>query len=103
LYNVPPCTPHSIPTRRSSDLLVRQQRRLLRLGEKRSTQQQGPHDKVRSVHGRSFAPALYSRFAGFWLLPFNSLVTLVLHPASKLDRKSTRLNSSHRTTSYAVF
>src|SRR5207248_10152404 len=25
------------------------------------------------------------------------------HPATTLDRKSTRLNSSHRTTSYAVF
>src|SRR5207248_5779457 len=42
-----------------------------------------------------YAPPL--RWAGAWEL------TRVSPPAQQGDRKSTRLNSSHRTISYAVF
>src|SRR6266516_4353051 len=53
---------------------------------------------------------LYTPLSGSWLNMAESLQRLLVrralsgqHPQSAEDRKSTRLNSSHRTRSYAVF
>src|SRR5207248_10142235 len=80
---------HSFPTRRSSDL----QHRHVALGEHPEV----PVKRVRRVeeerrqaHGPERGGDLLGRVAR-------------LADAQKIDRKSTRLNSSHRTISYAVF
>src|SRR5437879_13567395 len=74
---------HSFPTRRSSDL------------SRRSVAQRLPLGRIE--HGRSSGrePELAADELG----PFD--LAVVLQPVG--DRKSTRLNSSHRCISYAVF
>src|SRR5436853_1635722 len=49
--------------------------------------------------------AIYSPWLFHWLTPLfgGGPTTRVLHPWFGLDRKSTRLNSSHLGISYAVF
>src|SRR5207248_4826623 len=77
---------HSFPTRRSSDLQVITDT-LLTVGETSGT--------VGKAEGNVSVAVIYCRLpqlGGFWS-------TLL----AKTDRKSTRLNSSHRTISYAVF
>src|SRR5699024_12201978 len=74
----PPRHLHSFPTRRSSDLVDQLQRVV---------------DEVR----RGLPPASSAR--GTALLAFRHGVP----PVVTLDRKSTRLNSSHVSISYAVF
>src|SRR5207248_10059504 len=81
---------HSFPTRRSSDLAVRKE-------------------------GVPFTFAGRAREVNLEVIPFRSgpareryFIVLFTtapepEPVPKGDRKSTRLNSSHRTTSYAVF
>src|SRR5207248_10471825 len=84
-----PAHPHlpSFPTRRSSDLLANRGQILEQL-----TLQRAPH--LGALLG---GPA--RRYHAGPLLPRQRL-----RPRDQLlDRKSTRLNSSHRTISYAVF
>src|SRR5690242_21517734 len=71
---------HSFPTRRSSDLAE-----LL-------------HDRVREIAGRALdlVVPLRKGLRG-------SVAEEVLLVAARVDRKSTRLNSSHMSISYAVF
>src|SRR5207248_9588904 len=76
------CLLHSFPTRRSSDLL---------LGER--VQRDRPADGRRSLSDRSADDVVSAaqRPPDPWSIRTDP------------DRKSTRLNSSHRTISYAVF
>src|SRR5437879_13833274 len=64
---------HSFPTRRSSDLFV------------------------------GYAPADHPEIARVVYVPQGRGLDAALEAHSVLDRKSTRLNSSHRCISYAVF
>src|SRR5437763_7615664 len=73
---------HSFPTRRSSDLV----------GE----QKVGPAVVVVIEHGHTESLRSGVAETGFLRLVFKRAVAAV-------DRKSTRLNSSHRCISYAVF
>src|SRR5207248_8583675 len=84
---------HSFPTRRSSDLIFRSVCAEADVSVRAAADRRG----VRS----GFAPAgRLSHFAahlrGSHLLPNRT-------GRARQDRKSTRLNSSHRTISYAVF
>src|SRR5207248_9345915 len=85
----------SFPTRRSSDLESRGHRRDRGLSECREVDARQPLDVVarsrRARHGGHDARSqgAHRRVAG--------------HRVPAQDRKSTRLNSSHRTISYAVF
>src|SRR5947209_15072597 len=74
---------HSFPTRRSSDLANREE----------SVQPSLKTDEERSSRGAQDQGAQYR------IAP----ASMESVPDFKLDRKSTRLNSSHANTSYAVF
>src|SRR5207245_11389150 len=94
----PPC-----PTRRSSDLLNRFVRRLhsLRAQLQRRRQQAHPKGKVPTVASvtRQVEAIRHAR-------NLKQLVPAKVEDTPKgvrLDRKSTRLNSSHGSISYAVF
>src|SRR5207247_11470959 len=78
----------SFPTRRSSDLIVR--RACLAGGLRRPGQRANPAAQRMSCNGQCAA----ARHAG-QLAPDGR--------QGRRDRKSTRLNSSHEWTSYAVF
>src|SRR5207248_9124453 len=88
-YSLHPRALHSFPTRRSSDLLWRESR----IGSIRVKQLQPEcqHGIVSIGRGAQ--------------LPIGARLAAIAAEAavSVLDRKSTRLNSSHRTISYAVF
>src|SRR5207248_10356568 len=97
----PPRHPHSFPTRRSSDLFGRATLWLtlgvvgtITLGLTAQAVRLGigvPHEDTTQIAelARVAAPApVFAAFQGMTAL---------------LDRKSTRLNSCHRTISYAVF
>src|SRR5207248_4763560 len=84
LLLTPPQHPTPFPTRRSSDLLQRHV-----FGERRDVLDL----IVRQVQVLQLAQALERR----------QVFDLVLRQIERRDRKSTRLNSSHRTISYAVF
>src|SRR5688572_32759575 len=74
---------HSFPTRRSSDL---QSRKKVLLGQGR------------------YSTAIHSRVAGKSFFSGSMVTTYAPNaPMRRLDRKSTRLNSSHSQISYAVF
>src|SRR5207248_4970903 len=91
--HVAPRDLHSFPTRRSSDLLANSTNNAVR---------QNPYAlPVAGVFtpkrpNEEFFAALRTSTATDGRTPFEKIE----HP---LDRKSTRLNSSHRTISYAVF
>src|SRR5690606_41060831 len=68
----------SFPTRRSSDLITEQVHRARELRRRRAT-------------------------TGSWLEQAAKLIEASDVPVTELDRKSTRLNSSHVKISYAVF
>src|SRR5207253_11024920 len=93
-----PCAPHSFPTRRSSDLVVARDRRKqdLTLVEKFSrTIPERVLSSGESVCVVDTADDADARG------PFSqSIADLLLRT---IDRKSTRLNSSHVAISYAVF
>src|SRR5437879_8705425 len=79
---------HSFPTRRSSDLSIRQNGAI------------SPNPAKSGSTKRSTVPFRQRQSATGWL----SYPTLMAFcTASMSDRKSTRLNSSHRCISYAVF
>src|SRR5207248_10128376 len=86
---------HSFPTRRSSDLGLPSCRPM------RETQVSGKPDGAngtgRPVPRPLSRPSPTANLAGSWKAIFLGA------RAFSRDRKSTRLNSSHRTISYAVF
>src|SRR2546429_7161027 len=54
--------------------------------------------------GAFLAPSCSNRFLSVYTsFPFTNTHSSRVHPISTLDRKSTRLNSSHGYISYAVF
>src|SRR5207248_9950716 len=91
----PTSPPHSFPTRRSSDL---------------SGTPSHWRRALMSPQARAIAPR-YIRLSGEiadqasldTLGSFYPQASIEARLVRDLDRKSTRLNSSHRTTSYAVF
>src|SRR5207249_9966790 len=93
-----PLPPHSLPTRRSSDLARRHPERVAVVGAALRDVRLPPrveqlHDVGAPAERRDRKPApddLAERGQ-------------VRDDAVQLDRKSTRLNSSHVSTSYAVF
>src|SRR5207248_10165701 len=94
-----PCSLHSFPTRRSSDLLGKRQQRLADLRDEiigLVLSCQFHELGGAGVGERHVILFLRRRLAG----GINVLDPL---PPFDQDRKSTRLNSSHRTISYAVF
>src|SRR5207248_9623304 len=89
---------HSFPTRRSSDLFdtLLPHRRLQGVQPFSVRREEG---MIGELCERGSSPQSKSRGQ-----PPSSLAGLaVLEQRQGLDRKSTRLNSSHRTISYAVF
>src|SRR5207248_6077533 len=87
---------HSFPTRRSSDLEGQR-------GLSRAARRLVPSDRVLLLNRRSFVgrrglPAArhLGDTWGWWRMAGT-------RGTARTDRKSTRLNSSHRTISYAVF
>src|SRR5439155_27032267 len=88
---------HSFPTRRSSDLNGKSAedsqecRTRVHIGEQ--------HFRRRAA--RVHLPAICWR--SFTMLPTARVMKLLTDEAETLDRKSTRLNSSHVAISYAVF
>src|SRR5699024_11968159 len=76
---------HSLPTRRSSDLLI------------------APHEIVTMINGQTGSPA------GCWFSKVRFGIGMlenirpIITETAIIDRKSTRLNSSHVSISYAVF
>src|SRR5207248_8540992 len=81
---------HSFPTRRSSDLPPR---------GCRPKSAGNALDNSDLDHSASMAPHSQRRVNRRTILDLSAAAT----PCSLRDRKSTRLNSSHRTISYAVF
>src|SRR5688572_31786606 len=76
---------HSFPTRRSSDLVMMAHREVVQYAScLPGTMPIGPGDRVAQASNVSFDAAVFE----IW---------------GALDRKSTRLNSSHSQISYAVF
>src|SRR5437762_9979019 len=93
-YYAPPCL-HSFPTRRSSDLPlwgVRLRPRLMHDGASLTLR-----DAI--VRHRGEASGVSKRFGKLTQSDQEAIITFL----KSLDRKSTRLNSSHRCISYAVF
>src|SRR5690606_41340996 len=88
-YYVAPPISHSFPTRRSSDLTIN----LI-------------EDSVRSGSSRAHAVCGLEWDDSFLMLGLRDLPSDPVKPHGplvRLDRKSTRLNSSHVKISYAVF
>src|SRR5690606_41513338 len=88
----------SIPTRRSSDLLIKIEKVVV------ATKPVLIHTETNTTGagidhvGTSFGPENL-----FWLLYLSVCGILMVKFFLRLDRKSTRLNSSHVKISYAVF
>src|SRR5205085_12032985 len=89
---------HSFPTRRSSDLLVEQSHRALDVAVAEVALLGDHEQRLRALADRPRAAQSNAHEA---LARF--LVGGRARHASALDRKSTRLNSSHSQISYAVF
>src|SRR5699024_12430382 len=77
--SVPPRLLHSFPTRRSSDLIAA------------------------SVMVIGFIMLVFQQSSGYPGTTFPTTLSEILKGITTLDRKSTRLNSSHVSISYAVF
>src|SRR5699024_12394445 len=85
---------HSFPTRRSSDL--KRARRFAAIEEVLTTTDSGPRSW-------SLSKAVSKNGAMTLTCQVRSYPSTVRTAVSKRDRKSTRLNSSHVSISYAVF
>src|SRR5207248_10222202 len=83
---------HSFPTRRSSDLILQLTKKTLLIIAREID--------CRGSHGSSF---LVRELRGQGCMPRKRLSISRTNRVPPRDRKSTRLNSSHRTISYAVF
>src|SRR5207248_4138916 len=94
---------HSFPTRRSSDLFNaplrtrRERAQRLKSDKKDFFEQYGPK-------ARAILEELVEKYADHGSAQFTLPEVLEVPPLNRYgkDRKSTRLNSSHRTISYAV-
>src|SRR5207249_11324082 len=97
----PPLPPHSFPTRRSSDLT----RRMLK--DRRSdaflSDFFGQWLLLKRFDAVAPDPALFPEFDGDLRDAMKRETELFLESQVREDRKSTRLNSSHVSISYAVF
>src|SRR5207249_7898918 len=92
---------HSFPTRRSSDLTLNEASNLAATGYNGETVGQG-----RNIRGLSLGEHHANRYPGFRIdgrQARNDLRASRTRSGVQLDRKSTRLNSSHVSISYAVF
>src|SRR5207249_9233902 len=95
--------PHSFPTRRSSDLLPRQTATAthnLSLGRPTCTPCARSSAQMEAKSSRTTRSLVRSRPSILSLLPLRKTSSPPCSPA-QLDRKSTRLNSSHVSISYA--
>src|SRR5690606_41378055 len=90
---------HSFPTRRSSDLKKEAQEEAVRLQE--SSKERGFQEGLTSLNKHIFA--LNDELEVLRKEIQKNILPLALKAAKKIDRKSTRLNSSHVKISYAVF
>src|SRR5207245_10941193 len=86
--------PLPFPTRRSSDLDITDDGQRWKIGRPRST-----HFCFLGADRRHLRDAVRALLEG----PLDHLVHGILEKRPDLDRKSTRLNSSHGSNSYAVF
>src|SRR5205807_6159902 len=84
---------HSFPTRRSSDLGLTD---VQFLGEVQA-------DRLPELLARASVFCLPSHWEGFPLSVLEAMASEAAVVATAVDRKSTRLNSSHLVISYAVF
>src|SRR5205814_10372498 len=87
---------HSFPTRRSSDLVDGPARRSLEDGLRQDLAERDDHGHVRAELAKPGRPLGVAQARG--LEDRHARAT----PSGRPDRKSTRLNSSHLGTSYAV-
>src|SRR5207244_11956049 len=98
------CTPHtlllhSFPTRRSSDLAL-----LVQQGDAETVDLRLAHVAERRARKGSADPRLeLAEVVGGGRVVEREHGGVVLHRFEDVDRKSTRLNSSHQIISYAVF
>src|SRR5207253_8062221 len=100
LYSYPyPRHLHSFPTRRSSDLLTTAK---VLAHEARGTLER-KELKIGFVPIACATPLLLAEPMGFYALQGLRAVLVKLPGWGLVDRKSTRLNSSHVAISYAVF
>src|SRR5207245_9366105 len=99
---LPPLHPHSFPPRRSSDLSVSVAHVAPFLIEEElpALLRQGAFQDQRvQVQIRLATQGELERLQGIQLLCGRQAEVLALHPVQGLDRKSTRLNSSHGSIS----
>src|SRR5207248_11175281 len=94
----PPRTPPSSPTRRSSDL-----RRQVGVDDGSPVVTPSPGLAGHNTGDRLYRAALTGLALSLPLLLLALVFELGASAWPAIDRKSTRLNSSHRTISYAVF
>src|SRR5690606_41486491 len=87
-YDPPPAL-HSFPTRRSSDLS--------------SNHIVASSETAQLVSRRHVEQSVNIPFYGIYISVFKIIISALWQPFIWLDRKSTRLNSSHVKISYAVF
>src|SRR5262245_65380115 len=93
---------HSVPTRRSSDLKRKAEEQLANLMQKESVVEGRHVTDLKAKATRLFEDC------DVLILPRITLIDMMTgwripNRVHKLDRKSTRLNSSHLGISYAVF
>src|SRR5207244_13576325 len=96
-----PQPPHSLPTRRSSDLAEP-----LRAGQRAGCSQRITPHRLRHTYASEMVRLGVSLPAVMQLLGHKDIrmtMRYVQVTQVDLDRKSTRLNSSHQIISYAVF
>src|SRR5690606_42048241 len=101
--SVAPLDRHSFPTRRSSDLNAEQQRRFFTIYKSKFEPSRRKEDPV--LTRESFFEQVFpdDQIDELRALPLDKLSGADGKPIGALDRKSTRLNSSHVKISYAVF
>src|SRR5206468_12416994 len=93
---------HSFPTRRSSDL-ERRRFGLVRLTAREATEERSLRHALRVLAHRRVGHRPVDREPEVAPQLLELLLVLGHEPVAQLDRKSTRLNSSHDQNSYAVF
>src|SRR5699024_12619841 len=91
----------SFPTRRSSDLIFHRQ--FLNLLNVPVEMQGDAASYIQIVGGFIFTQSIFSTFDQIFRCNGKTKIGMVLALCMNLDRKSTRLNSSHVSISYAVF
>src|SRR5207245_9506757 len=98
-----PHSPPSFPTRRSSDLVPRSHHDQVAVARSAAVGQPSADQQQRGGQHQDAAPA--SAPLGSWIAVSGPVLHehVFVYEASTKDRKSTRLNSSHGSISYAVF